>query len=116
MCFSLRQEHFNLGVDDNRLAYFFFSEALGLTFDSMTNALQRGGPYVDWYNIGRQQFHICGKQEAQRFQGRCHLVLPSLKVLAGGGKQSTMTMMMMMRMIPKPTTSSTLSPPTGSAP
>lgn len=72
---AVQLEHVNLEVPDLDLARVFFSEGLGLTPDPDTLGWQRGGPFVTWYNIGRQQLHII-KGPAQNTHGTIVLKLP----------------------------------------
>ncbi|KAL4439003.1 hypothetical protein ABPG77_006940 [Micractinium sp. CCAP 211/92] len=72
---AVHLEHVNLEVPDLDLARVFFSEGLGLTPDPDTLGWQRGGPFVTWYNLGRQQLHII-KGPAQNTHGTVVLKLP----------------------------------------
>lgn len=72
---AVHLEHVNLEVPDLDLARVFYSEGLGLTPDPDTLGWQRGGPFVTWYNIGRQQLHII-KGPAQNTRGTILLKLP----------------------------------------
>lgn len=71
-------EHVNLEVPDLDLARVFYAEGLGLTADPDTLGWQRGGPFVTWYNLGRQQLHICKGAAPQNTRGTIVLRLPSL--------------------------------------
>jgi hypothetical protein len=63
------------------VARLFFSEGLGLTLDPDTTGPQRGGLGVVWYNLGRQQLHICKGPEPQGLPpgGAIGLVVPSVE-------------------------------------
>ncbi|KAI3428537.1 hypothetical protein D9Q98_007360 [Chlorella vulgaris] len=74
-------EHVNLEVPDLDLARVFYGEGLGLTPDPDSLGWQRGGPFVTWYNVGRQQFHIC-KGPTQTTGGIITLKLPSVARVA----------------------------------
>lgn len=73
-------EHLNLEVPDLEVARLFYSEGLGLTQDPGTLGADRGRYTVIWYNIGRQQFHICKGPGAQTLPpgGAIGLVLPDV--------------------------------------
>ncbi|KAL4858889.1 hypothetical protein ACK3TF_001264 [Chlorella vulgaris] len=68
-------------VPDLDLARVFYGEGLGLTPDPDSLGWQRGGPFVTWYNVGRQQFHIC-KGPTQTTGGTITLKLPNLARVA----------------------------------
>eukprot|EP00197_Chlamydomonas_leiostraca_P002747 CAMPEP_0202859776 /NCGR_PEP_ID=MMETSP1391-20130828/1749_1 /ASSEMBLY_ACC=CAM_ASM_000867 /TAXON_ID=1034604 /ORGANISM="Chlamydomonas leiostraca, Strain SAG 11-49" /LENGTH=422 /DNA_ID=CAMNT_0049538853 /DNA_START=174 /DNA_END=1443 /DNA_ORIENTATION=- len=73
-------EHVNLEVPDLEVARMFYEEGLGLTIDPSKTGAQRGGSHVMWYNVGRQQLHICKGPHAQRLPqgGAIGLVLPDV--------------------------------------
>lgn len=77
-------EHINLEVPDMEVARLFFNEGLGLTMDPDTTGPERGGLGVIWYNIGRQQLHICKGPEAQKLPpgAAIGLTLPNVERIA----------------------------------
>ncbi|KAI8465170.1 MAG: hypothetical protein J3K34DRAFT_437916 [Monoraphidium minutum] len=77
-------EHINLEVPDLEAARLFFSEGLSLTIDPDTTGPTRGGLGVVWYNLNRQQLHICRGPEAQRLPpgGAIGLVVPGVERVA----------------------------------
>ncbi|PSC74066.1 phosphatidate cytidylyltransferase [Micractinium conductrix] len=77
---AVHLEHLNLEVPDLDLARVFYAEGLGLTADPDTLGWRRGGPFVTWYNIGRQQLHII-KGPVQTTGGPVVLKVPA----AGSG-------------------------------
>ena len=65
-------EHINVMVPDQQLATLFYAKGLGLTRD----------PYLMveldnmWMNVGRSQFHLPTRPQAQVLRGHTGLVLP----------------------------------------
>ena len=67
-------DHLNLTIPDQQTATLFYVVGLGLTRDPyLTVGLENM-----WLNLGRQQFHLPTRKEAQTVRGRIGLVVPSL--------------------------------------
>src|SRR5471032_250848 len=70
-------EHVNVTVPDQQLATLFYGKGLGLTRD----------PYLMveldnmWMNVGRSQFHLPTRPQAQVLRGHTGLVLPDRAAL-----------------------------------
>ncbi|GBF96841.1 hypothetical protein Rsub_09697 [Raphidocelis subcapitata] len=77
-------EHINLEVPDLEVARLFFGEGLGLTLDPDTTGPERGGLGVVWFNVGRQQLHICQGPDAQGLPAGAAigLTIPGVEALA----------------------------------
>lgn len=80
----VHMEHINLEVPDLEVARLFYGEGLGLPQDPGSLGGQRGGLNVVWYNLGRQQFHICKGPVAQPLHtgGAIGLVMPNVAEVA----------------------------------
>ena len=67
-------DHLNLTITDQQTATLFYVVGLGFTRDPyLTVGLENM-----WLNLGRQQFHLPTRPEAQTIRGRIGLVVPSL--------------------------------------
>lgn len=67
-------DHLNLTITDQQTATLFYVVGLGFTRDPyLTVGLENM-----WLNLGRQQFHLPTRPEAQTVRGRIGLVVPSL--------------------------------------
>ncbi|KIZ03954.1 hypothetical protein MNEG_4002 [Monoraphidium neglectum] len=80
-------EHINIEVPDLEAARLFYSEGLGFTIDPDTTGAERSGARglgVVWYNLNRQQLHICRGPEPQRLPagGAIGLVVHSVERVA----------------------------------
>ena len=70
-------DHLNLTITDQQLATLFYVVGLGFTRDPyLTVGLENM-----WLNLGRQQFHLPTRPEAQTIRGRIGLVVPDLDEL-----------------------------------
>ena len=70
-------DHLNLTITDQQTATLFYVVGLGFTRDPyLTVGLQNM-----WLNLGRQQFHLPTRPEAQTIRGRIGLVVPDLDEL-----------------------------------
>ena len=70
-------DHLNLTITDQQTATLFYVVGLGFTRDPyLTVGLENM-----WLNLGRQQFHLPTRPEAQTIRGRIGLVVPSLDEL-----------------------------------
>ena len=67
-------DHLNLTITDQQTATLFYVVGIGFTRDPyLTVGLENM-----WLNLGRQQFHLPTRPEAQAIRGRIGLVVPSL--------------------------------------
>ena len=70
-------DHLNLTITDQQTATLFYVVGLGFTRDPyLTVGLENM-----WLNLGRQQFHLPTRPEAQTIRGRIGLVVPDLDAL-----------------------------------
>ena len=70
-------DHLNLTITDQQIATLFYVVGLGFTRDPyLTVGLENM-----WLNLGRQQFHLPTRPEAQTIRGRIGLVVPDLDEL-----------------------------------
>ena len=70
-------DHLNLTITDQQTATLFYVVGLGFTRDPyLTVGLENM-----WLNLGRQQFHLPTRPEAQTIRGRIGLVVPDLDEL-----------------------------------
>ena len=70
-------DHLNLTIPDQQTATLFYVVGLGFTRDPyLTVGLENM-----WLNLGRQQFHLPTRPDAQAIRGRIGLVVPDLDEL-----------------------------------
>ena len=71
-------DHVNLTIPDQQTATLFYVVGLGFTRDPyLTVGLENM-----WLNVGRQQFHLPTRAEAQTIRGHVGIVVPDLEQLA----------------------------------
>jgi hypothetical protein len=73
----LALEHVNVTVPDQRIATLFYLMGLGFTRDPYMTV----GVDNMWVNLGRQQFHLPTRAEAQLVPGHIGIVVPDLSAL-----------------------------------